>query len=162
MNDDRLTRLYRAYGRVIYVRCRSMLADERAAEDATQETFSRVFARLDRVPDDRAALFWIYRVATNVCLNELRRRRRRPEAVASPTAAAAPASLDPESLLVDRAVVASLVAEAPEELGVVAWLHYRDGFEQAEIAEIVGVSRRTVASRLAEFLRRARKMVGRN
>jgi RNA polymerase sigma-70 factor (ECF subfamily) len=77
MHPDRLTELYRRYGPAIYARCRTLLADESAAEDATQETFLRVQRHLDRVPSAREALYWIYRVATNYCLNELRTRRGR-------------------------------------------------------------------------------------
>ena len=77
MHPDRLTELYRRYGPAIYARCRTMLSDESAAEDATQETFLRVQRHLDRVPSAREALYWIYRVATNYCLNELRSRRGR-------------------------------------------------------------------------------------
>ena len=63
MDPDRLTTLYRSYGPAIYARCRLLLTDESAAEDTTQETFLRVWRRLDRVPDAREALYWIYRVA---------------------------------------------------------------------------------------------------
>src|SRR5262245_12099271 len=74
----RVTELYRSYGGIIYARCRKLLGDDSAAEDAAQETFIRVFRHLDRAPDERAALAWIYRIATNYCLNEIRDRRLRP------------------------------------------------------------------------------------
>jgi len=63
---------------VIYARCRRLLGDGSAAEDATQETFMRVHRHLDKA-DSREALAWIYRIATNYCLNEIRDRKRRPE-----------------------------------------------------------------------------------
>jgi len=65
VRTDRLTYLYRTYGPAIYARCRLLLADPSAAEDATQETFLRVHRHLDRVPSAREGLYWIYRVATN-------------------------------------------------------------------------------------------------
>ena len=76
MAEDRLTELYRAYGPVIYARCRRLLADAAAAEDATQETFMRVHRHLDKA-DSRDALAWIYRIATNLAISELRKRKRR-------------------------------------------------------------------------------------
>jgi len=79
VRTDRLTYLYRTYGPAIYARCRLLLADPSAAEDATQETFLRVHRHLDRVPSAREGLYWIYRVATNYCLNHLRDQRARPE-----------------------------------------------------------------------------------
>jgi RNA polymerase sigma-70 factor (ECF subfamily) len=161
MHPDRLTALYRTFGPAIYARCRALLADDTEAEDATQETFLRVHRHLDRVPPAREALFWIYRVATNYCLNEIRSRRGRP----------APSSLPPEIAdqlglaerrIDDRDLARRLIERAPPKVRVVAWLYHVDGFEQEEIGAIVGVSRRTVASRLAQFLGNARKFLRRS
>src|SRR5262245_33195805 len=79
MSEDRMTGLYRTYGPLIYSRCVRLLGDQSAAEDATQETFMRVHRHLAKAPDATEALFWIYRIATNYCLNEIRDRKRRPE-----------------------------------------------------------------------------------
>ena len=43
-----------------------------------------------------------------------------------------------------------------------AWLYHVDGLEQAEVAEILGISRRTVVNRLAEFQERGRRVLGRS
>ena len=164
MAPDRLTELYRRYGPAIYARCRSLLADESAAEDATQETFLRVQRHLDRVPSAREALYWIYRVATNYCLNELRSRRGR----ALPHAELADLpeilhGIDPvEARLADQDLARRLIARARPNVRLCAWLYHLDGFEQEEVAAIVGVSRRTVATRLAEFSNNARKFVRRS
>jgi len=161
MNPERLTELYRSYGPAIYARCRLLLMDEGAAEDATQETFLRVWRRLDRVPDAREALYWIYRVATNYCLNELRDRRARdipseklPE-VAEPSLAA-------EARIADRDLARRLIARAHDDLRVVAWLYHVDGFEQEEVARVIGISRRTVVNRLADFRESAQRFLRRS
>jgi RNA polymerase sigma-70 factor, ECF subfamily len=155
MTDDRLTALYRAYGPVIYARCRRLLGDGGAAEDATQETFMRVYRHLDRA-DSRQALAWIYRIATNYCLNELRDRKRRPALEDH-----APEALgeDLERVLADRDLVARIVDRAPEKVRVVAWLHHVDGLDQGEVARVLDISRRTVVNRLAEFTTNARKFL---
>jgi RNA polymerase sigma-70 factor (ECF subfamily) len=156
MNDDRLAELYRAYGGAVYARCRRLLRDDHAAEDAAQETFIRVYRHLARAPDAREALRWIYRIATNYCLNELRDRRHRPEPFAHPPepAQGTPAG-DP---LGDRDLVRRIVEKVPEKLRAVAFLHHVDGLEQAEVAAVLGISRRTVVSRLSEFGTRARAL----
>jgi RNA polymerase sigma-70 factor (ECF subfamily) len=161
MQPDRLTALYRRYGPAIYARCRALLTDDGAAEDATQETFLRVHRHLDRVPEAREALYWIYRVATNYCLNEIRDRRARalPQDELPEIAEAIGAS---EVRLGDRDLVRRLVERARPKVRTIAWLYHVDGFEQEEIAAIVGVSRRTVASRLAQFMSNARKFVRRS
>src|SRR5262249_30489510 len=130
-------------------------------EDATQETFVRVFRHLDQVPNERGALYWIYRVATNVCLSHLRQHRRQPS-WAPMNEAMSTAGGDIEAQLADRDTTRRLVALLPPKLGVVAWLHHVDGLGQDEVAAIVGVSRRTVASRLAGFGKRARKLLERS
>jgi RNA polymerase sigma-70 factor (ECF subfamily) len=155
MNDDRLLELYRAYGGAVYARCRRLLRDDQAAEDAAQETFMRVHRHLASAPDARDALRWIYRIATNYCLNELRNRRYRPESVARlpdlPVAAGDP--------LADRDLVRRVVESVPEKLRAVAFLYHVDGLEQSEVAAVLGISRRTVVNRLAEFATRARAVL---
>lgn len=156
---DRLTELYRTYGPVIYARCCRLLGDRAAAEDATQETFMRVQRHLDKAPDAREALAWIYRIATNYCLNELRDRRLRPE---PHDELPEPAGDSFEAVLADRELVARIVRRCPEKLRAPAWLHHVDGLDQGEVARVIGASRRTVVNRLAEFAEHARRYVARS
>ncbi|HMG22042.1 MAG TPA: sigma-70 family RNA polymerase sigma factor [Kofleriaceae bacterium] len=158
MTEDRLTSLYRRYGPVIYARCVRLLGDRVGAEDATQETFLRVLRHLDKAPDAAEALAWIYRIATNYCLNEIRDRRRRPEPQAELAEGWAD---DPRFALADRDLAARIVRRSPEKLRAAAWLHHVDGLDQAEVARILGASRRTVVNRLAEFADHARKYAAR-
>lgn len=156
MPDDRLTELYRAYGPVIYARCRRLLGDGAAAEDATQETFMRVHRHLAKA-DSREALAWIYRIATNYCLNEIRNRKRRPELHDE-----LPEIItDTDAALADRDLAARIVARSPEKLRAVAWLHHVDGLDQGEVARVLDISRRTVVNRLAEFAENAKKFAQR-
>jgi RNA polymerase sigma-70 factor (ECF subfamily) len=152
-SDAQLAQLYRRYGPTIYARCRRILQDEAAAEDATQETFLRVLRHLARTPDDREVLTWIYRIATNHCLNMLRDARRRPAALP-----AAPAT-SPEQSLADRDFVVRLLRSVPRKLAAVAWMHHVEGMPQGEVALVLGVSRRTVVNRLADFAGRVRRQM---
>jgi RNA polymerase sigma-70 factor (ECF subfamily) len=159
-SDDRVTALYREYGPAIFARCRRLLEDVAAAEDATQETFLRVRKHLERAPDGRQALAWIYRIATNYCLNEIRNRKVRAEPREHlPEQAAEPRSV--EDALANEDLARRLIRRAPEKLRVVAWLYHVDGMEQAEIATVLDISRRTVVNRLAEFEDKAKKFVQR-
>ncbi len=159
MAEDRLTALYREHGQAIYWRCLKILRDEAAAEDATQETFLRVHRHLERAPDADEAGRWILRIATNYCLNAARDRRRGPEPRDELPDVPADASL--EQVLGDRDMVRRIVGRVDEKLRAVAWAHHVDGLDHVAAARMLGISRRTVANRLAAFDERARKIIRR-
>jgi RNA polymerase sigma-70 factor (ECF subfamily) len=145
-SDDRLTHLYRRYGAAVYARCRRLLRDEDAAQDAAQEVFCRIQRHLARVPDAADALPWIYRVTSNYCFNQLRdgrRRRQLPKRIEGAQSAIAD--------LTEQTHARWLMQRLPEKLRKVAWLHHVEGHDQQEVADLVGVSRRTVLYRLADF-----------
>jgi RNA polymerase sigma-70 factor, ECF subfamily len=155
-DDLLLAQLYRRYGPTIYARCRRILRDDAAAEDATQETFLRVLRHIEKAPEDREALTWVYRIATNHCLNLLRYQLKRPEGPEEP-----PPTANPEDRLADRDFVARVLRRTPPKLAAVAWLHHVDGLQQAEVATVLGISRRTVVNRLAGFARSVRRFAAR-
>jgi RNA polymerase sigma-70 factor (ECF subfamily) len=157
--DDRLVALYRSYGGAIYTRCRRILGDHPTAQDATQETFMRVHRHIDRLPDAQHVLRWIYRIATNYCLNEIRGRKLRPACIGVIPETDGPGA--PDDPIANRQLVERIIYHVPEKLRTVAWLYHVDGLEQAEVAEILGISRRTVVNRLSEFQERGRKILAR-
>jgi RNA polymerase sigma-70 factor, ECF subfamily len=154
---ETLASLYRRYGAIIHARCLRLLRDEAEAEDATQETFLRLHRHLHRLSDDQDILRWIYRVATNYCFNELRNRKRRPAPVATLPERAADAAAS-DQRIADRQLVLHLLERMPEKVKTAAWLYHADGFEQEEVATILGVSLRTVATRLALFSEKVQKL----
>src|SRR5262249_60330126 len=125
-----------------------------AAEDAPQETFLKTQRPLDRAPEPREARPWIYRIATNPCLSELRRRHLRPELRER---LPEPADARAENALVDRDLALRIILHLPQKLQIVAWLHWVDGLEHTEVAAVLGISRPTVIHRLHAFRQRARK-----
>ncbi|HEX3622469.1 MAG TPA: sigma-70 family RNA polymerase sigma factor [Acidimicrobiales bacterium] len=70
--------LRRHYDR-LYAVCRRMTGDPTDAADACQEALLAIVRGLPGFDGRSAFATWAYRVATNACLDELRRRRRRPE-----------------------------------------------------------------------------------
>lgn len=64
-----------AYQKPVYNLCYRTLGDAIEAEDATQETFLRAYTNLHRYDPDRRFLTWILSIASNHCIDRLRRRR---------------------------------------------------------------------------------------
>lgn len=158
---DRTAALYRSHGRVILAKCRRLLRDAQAAEDAVQEVFIRAAGYPHNAPRGKEAQRWLTRVATNYCLNQLRNRSRSPQ-LAYELAAMVPDL--PVSYSEDRAgdreLVRRVLKGMPEKLRAAAVLRHVDGMHDREVATALGVSRRTVVYRLSHFQDRARRMLG--
>jgi RNA polymerase sigma-70 factor (ECF subfamily) len=134
------------------------LKDDALAEDATQEVFVRVMAHISSAPEEKAALAWVYRISTNYCLNMIRDRNKQAEPVEELPEVPQDGH---EDAFMDRDLAMQLVNRAPEALRAPAVLYYVDGLEQEQIAQTLGISRRTVINRLNDFQDRCRKFLKR-
>jgi RNA polymerase sigma-70 factor (ECF subfamily) len=151
---EKVELLYRTWGGVIYSRCRHLLRDDALAEDATQEVFLRVMSHLSDAPEDEALFVWIHRISTNHCLNLIRNRQRHATPVANLPEYAGE---HPEAEWNDHHATQALLDRAPEKLRATAALYFVEGLHQHEIADTLGISRRTVVNRLSDFLDRSMK-----
>jgi RNA polymerase sigma-70 factor (ECF subfamily) len=155
--------LYRTYGPVVYRRCLRLLKDPDAAQDATQEVFLKLVRDMPRLQERETVLPWLYRVAMNYCLNERRNATRRggdrgddvdPELDLASTESA--------DIYPDRALAQSVLARFDTATQAIAIGVIVDGMDREEVAEALGVSRRTVARKLDRFLDNARKYIARS
>jgi RNA polymerase sigma-70 factor, ECF subfamily len=100
------------------------------------------------------ALPWIYRVATNYCLNVRRNAGRRGEEALPEIEMPAPEALD---TVPERELVKRVLSRFDAETQAVAVGVFVDGMEHEEVAQALGISRRTVARKLERFVGNARK-----
>lgn len=137
--------LYRQHGAMVFRRARRLLADEEAARDIVHDVFITLHERQDEL-QDTGMVSWLYVVVTNRCLKRLRTAATRARLVGSiDHAQHAPAR--GETVAAIRRVLASL----PEELATVAVYRYVDEMTHAEIATMMGCSRRHIGDLLVRF-----------
>ena len=139
-------------------KCRRLLGDTSAAEDATQETFVRLLRSEPTLADSadaRVVLAWLYRTCTRIAIDMLRERRRRPFDVADHEPSTCGADL--AGALAARSALARIGSETPyEELAAVVLCRV-DALTQPEAASVLNVSERTVRRLLDRFDERIRK-----
>ena len=137
---------YRRFFPIIREKCARMLGDCDEAQDVAQETFVRLWRTALTDEDPRRLTAWIYRTATHLAVDHLRRRRFVGE---MPPDRGGAAGLDER--IVARTQLERIARDVPAQELEIAVLHRIDGLGQEEIAEVVGVSDRTVRRVLKRF-----------
>lgn len=146
--------LGRHYDRVHAV-CRRIAGATRDADDAAQETMIRVVRHLDKFDGRSSFGTWVYRIATNTSLDELRKRRRRPHLqVMSDDRDATAEIADPMAdreveATVDRSAIDEALATLPEDFRTPLVMRDVADLDYDEIAHTLGVPVGTVKSRIA-------------
>lgn len=141
---------YTTYGPMVLRRCRKLLGDEHAARDAMHDVFIQVLSRADDLAD-QAPSSLLFRIATNVCLNRIRSRKRRPEDADSDLLADIAAHTDPAARNAARSALDALFRHEPDDTALIAVLHLHDNMTLEEVAAEVGMSVSGVRKRLAKL-----------
>ncbi|MCA1559023.1 MAG: RNA polymerase sigma factor [Acidobacteria bacterium] len=157
--------LYRAHsGRLFSVACR-MLGNTADAEDLLQDIFLAAHRKLDSFRGDSALGTWLYRLATNQCLDYLRSRTARSNQLTG--------ALDDEPGLADassrglgervvtRMDLERAVAQLPEGCRAAFVLHDVEGLEHREVADVLGIAEGTSKSQVHKARLRLRTLLGR-
>src|SRR5262245_53190914 len=131
-------------------RCRKLLGDEQTARDAMHDVFVQILSRADQL-DDRAPSSLLFRIATNVCLNRLRSRRRNPENNDPALLVEIAERTDPAARSAARSALDALSRHEPDDTAVMAVMHLHDKMTLEEVAAEVGMSVSGVRKRLAKL-----------
>ena len=154
MEVSQIAELYERYAPAIYARCRRLLGSSAAGRDALQESFVRVLQRHGTLGPGDQTLRYLYKTATNVCINQLRQRSVRDRAAAE-IAAHVNAHPARQPGLDDRELVQMLLDHCDEIAIGIAVMHFVDGMTQVEVAKTLGITRRTVYNRIRQIERLA-------
>ena len=148
--------LLRQYEKKVYTLCFRMCGNSEDAEEAAQDAFLALWRGIDRFRQESSLSTWIYRLASNACIDLLRRRKKQGSSL----------SLDDEELFLDAGDPAPRPQDAvehreaqkllqeglsalPEEYRKVLILREIEGLSYTEIAESASLELGTVKSRIS-------------
>jgi RNA polymerase sigma-70 factor, ECF subfamily len=167
-----LTEAYVQYSAAIHSYAFRLLGNQEDADDVTQEAFIRVHYRLEQLRDAARLRPWLYRIATNLCMDHLRKRARTRKIFGLPVHmetgstdsdagssydVAQPGSTAAIDGVAERDVIVRTLRRMAPKYAACLILHSAQGLNYREIADVLGISPGAAAVRLA----RARDMFGR-
>lgn len=150
--------LVERYSGAVYNLSYRMLGSIQDAEDATQEIFLRAYTRLESYDRGRKFSTWLLSVASNYCIDRIRRRRYAWVTLDDVAFSLPSSGPGPERSLLQREqreTVQQAITALPEAYRLVTVLRYWQDLSYNEIAEVTGLTEATVKTRL----HRARKML---
>lgn len=142
---QRFNELVNRYNALIYKVCYMYAEDSEHLKDLRQEVMANLWQGLAKFRDESAVSTWIYRVAINTCVSYFRRYRKGVMMTDyNDTAMAVADDSEHQQLLRQMYEMISVLPKIDRAI-VMLWL---DGLSYDEIADVVGLSRANVASRL--------------
>jgi RNA polymerase sigma-70 factor, ECF subfamily len=155
---ERFEALYRSSRKDVYAYVMTLLRDSAAAEDVTAAAFERAYRRrrtFDRRRGDERA--WLFGIARNAALDELRRRRRLATLVVDPEAMPEEPEEDTGEITLRRTTVASALAAMSARDRELIALKFHAGLSNAELAHVLGVSESNAGTMLHRAITKLRK-----
>ncbi|MCP3989855.1 MAG: RNA polymerase sigma factor [Actinomycetia bacterium] len=154
-----MERLLEAHYDRLYAICSRIAGNAADAADACQEALLAVVKGLPRYDGRASFSTWSYRVASNACLDEMRRKNRRPlPGLEFSEPVEAGPSVDQQ--VADRVTLDEALAQLPDEFRVPVVLRDVAGLDYAEIAEALAIPPGTVRSRIARGRRQLSQLLG--
>ena len=156
---DAFAVLMEEYQKKVYLLALRTVGNPQDAEDMTQEAFLRAYRSIHSFRGDSKLSVWLYRLTTNLCIDLLRSRGRKPTVSLTvedndedtQELDVTDERYDPEEIFqrreLQRAVQRGL-ASLPEDYRVILVLRELEGLSYAEIGEVLGLEEGTVKSRL--------------
>jgi RNA polymerase sigma-70 factor (ECF subfamily) len=148
---DALELLYSSYKGKLYTFLLRMVADPELADDLTHDVFVKVYALLPTLTNEHRVLPWLYRVANNAAIDQIRRRKRfawlRMGSITNTSSE--PHANDDHGRIPEQAHVQAVLRTLPPENASALLLHALEGYSYKEIADIQGCSMTAVRSRIA-------------
>jgi RNA polymerase sigma-70 factor (ECF subfamily) len=146
--------LLQMHQHAVYNLAYRMLGERGEAEDASQETFLRAYSHLDRYDAERPFRTWLLSIASNHCIDRLRKRRLvwlSIEEPLPPHPALSSDEIEPEDAVISNergAAIQRMLAELSPEYRAAVVLRYWYDLSYTEIADMLNTTESAVKSRL--------------
>jgi RNA polymerase sigma-70 factor, ECF subfamily len=150
--------LYRSSRDDVYAYAAGLLGDRAAAEDVTATAFERAFRKRSRFDPRRGSgRAWLFGIARNAALDELRRRGRRAELAAEPVDAESLVEVHPAERSELRLLLAGALAKLEARERELIALKFFAGLSNAEIARVLGISESNAGTKLHRVVDKLRE-----
>ena len=152
--------LYRRYSRAMYGTCLRMCGNREDAEDLLQSSFADVFGKLSYFRGDSTIGAWIKRIVINNCLNHLKSKRLHFSDLEDHHSFIGVTDHDnePEPPF-SVETIKQAIQELPEGYRTVLNLYLLEGFDHAEIGEVLGISEQTSKSQYSRARKKLRELL---
>lgn len=143
--------LYNRYSNKVYSKCLSLLKNEAAAEDASQDIFLKIFLNLSSFNQKSRFSTWVYSITYNYCIDFIRKKKKENTVLSDEDQA----DLDIEEEVGDKEIfemeivrLKEILEEIPPEDKNVLIMKYRDGLSIKEIGGVISKSESAVKMKL--------------
>jgi RNA polymerase sigma-70 factor (ECF subfamily) len=154
-----LEELYQRHKDKVYALALRLTNNVQDAEDIVQDVFVQVYRKIGDFRGEAAFSSWLYRIATNIALSALRRRKRRWEVEGGQRREAPAKGRRTETGKVLKPFLEEAIAALPPRARLIFVLHDIQGFQHNEIAEMLDCSEGTSKSQLHKARAQLRKIL---
>ena len=150
--------LYRSSRDDLFAYVAGLLRDRSAAEEVTAQAFERAYRRRASFDPRRGTRrAWLFGIARNAALDELRRRRRQAALLTEPSDEPQSGTEEPTEAALRRSMIRSAIAALPARDRELVALKYFAGLDNAEIATVLAISESNAGTRLHRAIERLRE-----
>jgi RNA polymerase sigma-70 factor (ECF subfamily) len=149
--------LYKKYAQWLYITCLRIIGNRAEAEEAMQDSFLKVFTRMDQYKDEQNFEAWIHRIAVHTAIDYIRRQTQEWEELSANFAEPAEEE-EPDENEIQYAVaqVKEASRKLPDGYRIVLTLYLFEGYDMEEIASILNIQPPSVRT---QYLRAKRKLL---
>lgn len=148
--------LYRKYSRLLYVACLRITGNAEEAEEAMQDSFMKVFTRIDQYHEGQSFEAWIHRIAVHTAIDYVRRQSPDMEELSVNIAEPEPDGPDEDEIAYSVAQIKEATLKLPDGYRIILSLYLFEGYDMEEIASILQIKPPSVRS---QYLRAKRKLL---